>query len=132
MVPSVLYTDSFLLLFAGFCPVAKLIAAGVNVALGTDSSASNNCLDMMTEMKLAAVLAKGVSGDTTALPAYAAIRMATLNGARALGLGDKTGSLVPGKCADMIAIRLDELELSPMYSVVSHIVYVAGRDQYVC
>lgn len=115
--------------FAGFCPVAKMIAAGVNVAIGTDSSASNNCLDMMTEMKLAAVLAKGVSGDTTAVPAAQAIRMATLNGARALGLGDKTGSLVPGKCADMIGVRLDELELSPMYSVISHVVYVAGRDQ---
>jgi len=119
---------SNLKLGSGFCPVAKLVAAGVNVCIGTDSSASNNSLDMMYEMKLAAVLAKGVSGHTTAVPAAQALTMATLNGAKALGLQDKIGSLVPGKSADFIAVRMDDLELAPVYSVISHLVYVAGRE----
>lgn len=88
----------------GFCPVNNLIKAGVNVAIGTDGASSNNSLDMMAEMKLAAVLARAVAKDARAVPAMTALRMATLNGARALGLGAKTGSLVKGKDADMIAV----------------------------
>jgi len=119
---------SNLKLGCGFCPVAKLMAAGVNLCIGTDSSASNNCLDMMSELKLAAVLAKGVSGITTAVPASQALRMATLNGAKALGLDKKIGSLVAGKSADMIAVHLEQLELAPLYSVISHLVYAVGRE----
>lgn len=77
--------------------MAKLVEAGVNVAIGTDGAASNNTLDMFAELKLAACLAKGVASDATAVPAAAALRMATLNGAKALGLGDVTGSLQAGK-----------------------------------
>lgn len=77
--------------------MAKLVEAGVNVAIGTDGAASNNTLDMFAELKLAACLAKGVASDATAVPAATALRMATLNGAKALGLGDVTGSLQAGK-----------------------------------
>lgn len=120
---------SNLKLASGFCPVAKLLNAGVNVALGTDSASSNNALDMFAEMKTAAVLAKAVAGDATALPAWQALRMATLNGAIALGGADKFGSLEAGKEADFIAVELDEgsPESGPMYNVLSHLVYASGR-----
>ena len=104
-----------------------MLAAGVNVALGTDGASSNNSLDVWQEMKLAATLAKGVSGDATAVPAWQALRMATLNGARALGLEAVTGSLEVGKAADMVAVELDGLDSLPMYSVLSHLVYATGR-----
>lgn len=116
---------SNLKLASGFCPVDLLLKNGVNVALGTDSSASNNCLDMLAELKLAAILAKAVSSDATAVPALTALRMATINGAKALGLGHVTGSLTVGKFADMAAIELDRLELLPLFDVLSHIVYAA-------
>jgi 5-methylthioadenosine/S-adenosylhomocysteine deaminase len=119
--------SSNLKLASGFCPVAKLLKAGINVAIGTDSSASNNKLDMLAEMRLAALLAKGVSKDATAANAPTALRMATLNGAKALGVDDVTGSLVPGKDADFIAIRVDNLEVAPVYNVISHLVYVMDR-----
>ena len=119
--------SSNLKLASGFAPVARLAAAGVNVALGTDGAASNNSLDMFAEMKLAALLAKGVAGDATAVPAAAALRMATLNGARALGLGDVAGSLEVGKAFDAVAVDLGALEAAPCYSVVSHLVYAASR-----
>ena len=119
--------NSNLKLASGFCPVARLLAAGVNVALGTDGASSNNSLDVWQEMKLAATLAKGVSGDATAVPAWQALRMATLNGARALGLEAVTGSLEVGKAADMVAVELDGLDSLPMYSVLSHLVYATGR-----
>jgi len=121
--------QSNLKLASGFCPVAKLLEAGVNVALGTDGAASNNDLDMLAEMQTAALLAKGVASDPAALPAFQALQMATLHGARALGLETETGSLLPGKWADMIAVALDPLETRPVYDPVSQIVYAAGREQ---
>jgi 5-methylthioadenosine/S-adenosylhomocysteine deaminase len=121
--------ESNLKLASGFCPVHKLLRAGVNVALGTDGAASNNDLDMLGEMRTAALLAKGVAGDATALPAHAALRMATLNGARALGLNERIGSIVPGKAADLAAIDLSSIGTQPVYDPVSQIVYAATRDQ---
>ncbi len=121
--------ESNLKLASGFCPVHKLAQAGVNVALGTDGAASNNDLDMFAEMRTAALLAKAVSGETTALPAADALRMATLNGAAALGLADKVGSLEAGKCADIVALRMDDIEVMPLYDPVSQIVYAISRDK---
>lgn len=120
--------ESNLKLASGFCPVAKLQAAGVNVALGTDGAASNNDLDLLGEMRTAALLAKGVSGDARALPAGAALRAATLNGARALGLDAEIGSLVAGKSADFIAVELGGASIQPIYNVQSQLVYAANRD----
>jgi len=121
--------ESNLKLASGFCPVRELLAAGVNVALGTDSAASNNDLDMLGEMRTAALLAKGISGDASALPAHDVLRMATLNGARALGLGEETGSLVAGKWADLTAVNLDAPETQPVYDPISQLVYASGREQ---
>lgn len=121
--------ESNLKLASGFCPVADLLAAGVNVALGTDGAASNNDLDMLGEMRTAALLAKGISADATVLPAHTALRLATLNGARALGLENVTGSLEKGKAADMIAVDLDSVSTQPVYDPISQIVYAASRDQ---
>ncbi len=121
--------ESNLKLASGFCPVHKLLGAGVNVALGTDGAASNNDLDMFGELRTAALLAKAVANDASALPAAQALRMATLNGARALGLGDETGSLEKGKAADIVAVRLDAIECQPFYNVVSQLVYATGRDK---
>ncbi len=121
--------ESNLKLASGFCPLDKLIKAGINVALGTDGAASNNDLDMFSEMRTAALLAKGVSGDAASVPAAAALRMATLNGARALGLGDITGSLLPGKAADITAVHLGDIETQPLYDPVSQLVYATGRDK---
>lgn len=115
-------------LASGTCPVARLLAAGANVAIGTDGSVSNNTLDMLTEMRLAAFLAKTVAEDPSAVPAHQALRMATLNGARALGLTASVGSLVPGKFADMVALELESVELMPVYNVISHLVYAASRS----
>lgn len=121
--------ESNLKLASGFCPVAQLQEAGVNVALGTDSAASNNDLDMFGEMRTAALLAKGVAGDAAAVPSTAALRMATLNGAKALGLDSITGSLREGKCADMVAVRLDDIDTLPVYHPLSQLVYATGRDK---
>jgi 5-methylthioadenosine/S-adenosylhomocysteine deaminase len=121
--------ESNLKLASGFCPVAKLRAAGVNVCIGTDGAASNNDLGMLAEMRTAALLAKGVSGDATAVPAHAALRMATLNGAAALGLDGEIGSLMPGKAADMVAVDLAQLETQPAHHPISQVVYAAGRHQ---
>jgi 5-methylthioadenosine/S-adenosylhomocysteine deaminase len=121
--------ESNLKLASGFCPVARLLDTGVNVALGTDGAASNNALDMMGEIQTAALLGKGVAGSPSALPAYSALRMATLNGARALGIDEETGSLEPGKSADMVALDLRDPDTQPVYHPVSQIVYAAGRDQ---
>ena len=118
---------SNLKLASGLCPVAALQSAGVNVGIGTDGAASNNRLDMFAEMRLAALLAKGVSGDAGALPAHAALRAATLNGARALGLDSTTGSITAGKWADLTAVHLGRIELQPVYDPVSHLVYAAER-----
>jgi 5-methylthioadenosine/S-adenosylhomocysteine deaminase len=120
--------ESNLKLASGFCPVQKLLDAGVNVCLGTDGAASNNDLNLLGEMRTAALLAKGVAGDASALPVATALRMATLNGARALGLGDETGSLVPGKAADVVAVDMDCLESRPVYHPLSQLVYASGRE----
>jgi 5-methylthioadenosine/S-adenosylhomocysteine deaminase len=121
--------ESNLKLASGFCPSAKLLAAGVNVAIGTDGAASNNDLDMFGELRMAALLGKAVAADAAALPAYTALRMATLNGARALGLGDQIGSLEPGKQADLIAVDLAQPESVPMYHLLSQLVYATARQQ---
>jgi 5-methylthioadenosine/S-adenosylhomocysteine deaminase len=121
--------ESNLKLASGSCPVADLSAAGVNIALGTDGAASNNDLDMLGEMRSAALHAKGQSNDPTALPADQALAMATINGARALRLDHQVGSIVPGKAADLIAVNLDSLATQPVYDPVTQIVYSAGRDQ---
>jgi 5-methylthioadenosine/S-adenosylhomocysteine deaminase len=111
------------------CPVQKLLKAGVNVALGTDGAASNDDLDILGEMRTAALLAKGLSGDARSVPAAQALRMATLNGAKALGIDHLTGSLVPGKSADIIAIDMFDIETQPIYNPLSQIVYAIGRDK---
>jgi 5-methylthioadenosine/S-adenosylhomocysteine deaminase len=121
--------QSNLKLASGFCQIQKLLDAGINVALGTDGAASNNDLDMLGEMRTAALLAKAVHGDASALPAADALQMATLNGARALGLADQIGSLAPGKWADIAAIDLGALETQPLYDPVSQLVYAAAREQ---
>lgn len=115
-------------LASGAAPIASLLARGVNVALGTDGAASNNRLDVFSEMRLASLLAKVTTGDAAALPAATALQMATLSGAVALGLQSQIGSLVAGKAADCTAVRLSSLEMLPMYDVVSHLVHVAGRE----
>lgn len=131
---------SNLKLASGFCPVQRLLNAGVNVALGTDGGASNNSLDMLSEMQYAALLAKAVSGDASAVSAATALRMATLNGAKALGLDEQIGSIDIGKQADLTAIQLDQLTQQPLYSPLSALVYtntatqvtdvwIAGRQQ---
>ena len=120
--------SSNLKLASGFAPIAALLNQGVNIGLGSDSAASNNRLDIFEEMRLAALLAKAQSGRADILPAHQALQMATLNGARALGLGEITGSLVAGKAADITAVDFSSLELSPCYDPVSHLVYAAGRN----
>lgn len=121
--------SSNLKLASGMAPVVDLLAKGVNVALGTDGAASNNRLDLFSEMRLAALLAKGVSGDASALPAQQALAMATIHGAKALGLDHKIGSIEVGKYADLTAVRLDEVLLAPYYDPISHLVYCCGREQ---
>ncbi len=120
--------SSNLKLASGFAPIDSLLSKEINVGLGTDGAASNNRLDMFQEMRFAALLAKGQSGRADALPAYQALQMATLNGARALGLGSLTGSLVAGKAGDITAVDFSNLELSPCYDPISHLVYAAGRE----
>lgn len=119
---------SNLKLASGFAPVIEMMDAGINVGLGTDGAASNNRSDMFAEMRLAALLAKGMSGRADALPARLALEMATLKGAKALGLGDEIGSLVPGKFADMVAVDMTGSEISPVYDPLSHLVYATGRE----
>jgi 5-methylthioadenosine/S-adenosylhomocysteine deaminase len=114
-------------LASGLCPVAALLDAGVNVALGTDGAASNNRLDMWAEMQAAALLGKQVAGDAAALPARTALRMATINGARALGLGAEIGSLERGKAADLVCVDLSALEHQPVLDPLSELVYAASR-----
>lgn len=121
--------ESNLKLASGFCPVDKLMRAGVNVSLGTDGAASNNDLDMFSEMRTAAILAKACSGDAQALPAFKALQMATINGAKALGLDHLTGTLEAGKQADVIAVKLDELNTQPVHNPVSQLVYSTKSSQ---
>ena len=121
--------ESNLKLASGFCPVARLLAAGVNVALGTDGAASNNDLDMIQEMRTASLVAKAVAGDATAVPAHRAISIATIAGARALGRDHVIGSLVAGKAADMIAVDLGTIESQPVYDAASQVAFSASRRQ---
>lgn len=121
--------ESNLKLASGFCPVAELASAGINIALGTDGAASNNDLDMFGEMRSCALLAKGVAQRADVAPAAAVLSMATLNGAKALGLDDRIGSLLPGKEADVICVDLSAPATQPVYDPVSHLVYAASRDQ---
>ena len=121
--------SSNLKLASGFCPVDALARQGVNVALGTDGAASNNRLDLFQEMRTAALLAKAVARNAEALPAHAALRMATLAGARAIGLESRIGSIEAGKAADLVAVELRAPELAPVFDPVSHLVYAAGREQ---
>lgn len=120
--------ESNLKLASGFCPVETLWQAGVNVAIGTDGAASNNDLDLLGETRTAALLAKAVAGSATALDAHRALRMATLNGARALGLECCLGSLEVGKAADMVAFDMSGLAQQPIYDPVSQLIYASNRD----
>ncbi len=120
---------SNLKLASGIAPIADYLAKGINVALGTDGAASNNRLDVFGEMRLAALLAKVATGDAAVLPAMTALRMASRNGALALGLESVCGALAPGLQADVIAVTLDGAAQTPCYDPLSHLVHVAGRDQ---
>ncbi|KTB54608.1 MULTISPECIES: TRZ/ATZ family hydrolase [Pseudomonas] len=120
--------ESNLKLASGFCPVERLWQAGVNVAIGTDGAASNNDLDLLGETRTAAMLAKAVSGSATALDAHRTLRMATLNGARAMGLDSEIGSLEVGKAADIVAFDLSGLAQQPIYDPVSTLIYATGRE----
>jgi len=119
---------SNLKLASGMAPVSAMLAAGVNVALGTDGAASNNRLDMFDEARFAALLAKAVSGDATMLPAASALECATINGAKALGLDKRIGSIEAGKEADLVAVELSSPEVSPLFDPVSHLLYASGRE----
>lgn len=121
--------ESNLKLASGFCPVNELLQAGVNVALGTDGAASNNDLDMLGEMRSAALLAKGIANDSSAVPAQNILEMATINAARALYIDNEVGSLLAGKQADIVAINLNQIETQPVYNPVSQIVYSCNRQQ---
>ena len=121
--------SSNLKLASGIAPIAQYAKHGINIGLGTDGAASNNRLDMFTEMRLAALLAKGYSGDATAISAQQALEMATINGARALGLEAKIGSIEIGKLADLTAVKMSDINMQPCFDAVSHLVYVAGREQ---
>jgi len=117
----------------GIAPVVQLLAQGVNVGLGTDGAASNNRLDIFSEMRLSALLAKGLEGmnghgDATVIPAHQALAMATINAAKAIGLENKIGSIEVGKLADLTAVSLSDLATSPCYDPISHLVYACGRE----
>lgn len=120
--------ESNLKLASGLCPVQRLLDAGINVALGTDGAASNNDLDMISEMRSASLIAKLVDHDPMALPALNSLKLASLNGAKALGLEQDIGSIRVGKQADLITIDLSAAELQPLYNPISQIVYSAGRQ----
>jgi 5-methylthioadenosine/S-adenosylhomocysteine deaminase len=121
--------QSNLKLASGICPVTELLEAGVNVAMGTDGAASNNDLDLMLETQTAALLAKGVSGKPSAVRSFEALEMMTINGARALGLEDRIGSIEAGKEADLCAVDIRAPELQPLHNVISQLIYAAsGRN----
>jgi len=120
--------SSNLKLGSGIAPISSMLKNNVNVGIGTDGAASNNRLDMFAEMRLAALLAKGVSEDPTTIPSHQALEMATINAAKALGLDDKIGSIEIGKKADVVAIKLSDITISPCYDPISHLVYTCGRE----
>ncbi|SPE32491.1 5-methylthioadenosine/S-adenosylhomocysteine deaminase [Burkholderiales bacterium] len=119
---------SNLQLASGTAPVAKLLAAGVGVAIGTDGAASNNRLDILGEVRLATLLAKGYAADATAAPAWQGLECATLAGAKALGLEARIGSIEVGKEADLTAVDLGLIETQPCYDVISQVLHCAGRE----
>lgn len=121
--------QSNLKLASGVCPVAELQDRGINVCLGTDGAASNNNHDMFAEMKCAALLAKSASGNASACNAIQTIQMATINGAKALGLGDIIGSIEVGKQADLVALNLSQANTQPVYDPVAQLVYAANSQQ---
>lgn len=121
--------ESNLKLASGFCPACALERAGVNLAVGTDGCASNNDLDMFSETRTAALLAKAVAQDAAALDAFSALRAATLGGAKAIGFDDRVGSIEPGKEADLVCVDLSALETQPLHHVVSQLIYATGRQQ---
>ncbi len=121
--------ESNLKLASGQCRVADLLKAGTNVCLGTDSASSNNDLDMLGEMRTACLIAKTTADDASALPAWQALEMATINGAKALNIADQVGSLEIGKAADLVAIDLNHLSTQPVYNPTAQIVYSASRSQ---
>ncbi|MEG2539555.1 MAG: amidohydrolase, partial [Clostridium sp.] len=113
----------------GFAPICSMIDKGVNVALGTDGASSNNNQNMFEEMNLASIVNKSVTGDTTKVPAMKAIEMATINGARALGIEDRVGSIEVGKNADIILVDMEKPHLYPQLDAASSMVYSAqGSD----
>lgn len=116
-------------LASGFCPVDKLRKATINVALGTDGAASNNSLDLFNEMSTAALVAKAVSGDASAINAHEALEMATINGAKALGWDNHIGSIEVGKAADLTAVELGTVESEPLYNLPSQLVYTNAGAQ---
>ena len=121
--------ESNLKLASGICPTPRLLSSGIIVGLGTDGAASNNDLDMFQELRTAAMLAKLTTGDPTALDAFSALEMATIGGAKFLGLSDLIGSLEPGKAADMIAVDLSDIRHQPVYHPISQLAYTAtGQD----
>jgi 5-methylthioadenosine/S-adenosylhomocysteine deaminase len=121
--------QSNLKLASGICPLAALLEAGINVALGTDGVASNNDLDLLAEAQTAALLAKGISGNAEAVNAFQALEMMTINGAKALGMEKCIGSIEPGKAADFCALDLSCPETQPLHHVVSQVIYAASRRQ---
>ena len=121
--------SSNLKLASGIAPITEYAKNDINIGLGTDGAASNNRLDMFTEMRLAALLAKGQSGDATVISAHQALEMATINGAKALGMDYKIGSIEIGKLADLTAVRMNDLTMQPCFDPISHLIYVAGREQ---
>lgn len=121
--------ESNLKLASGFCPVGQLQSHGVNICIGTDGAASNNDLDMMGEMRSAALLAKAVAQDAKALPAFQTLKAATINGAKALGLEKITGSIEVNKAADLVAVNLDNIHCQPVYHPISQLIYASTREQ---
>ena len=121
--------ESNLKLASGFCPITDLLKSGVNIALGTDGAASNNDHDLFSEMRTAALLAKGLSNDPEAIKATEVLEMATLGGARALDTDDNLGSIIPGKLADIVAVDLNRPNTQPVYDPISQIVYCCRSDQ---
>ncbi|MEX2366287.1 MAG: amidohydrolase family protein, partial [Pseudohongiellaceae bacterium] len=113
----------------GQCPVSLMLASNINVCLGTDGAASNNDLDIINEMHLAALVGKVTANDAGAIPAWQALAMATINGARAMGLDDRIGSLETGKFADILALDLNHVSTQPVYDVASTLVYSASASQ---
>jgi len=120
--------ESNMKLASGIAPVEAMRKAAVAVGLGTDGAASNNDLDMFEAMRQAAFLAKLVANDPRAIPAPVALEMATIDGARAMGMEKEIGSLEPGKRADLLVVSMASPRQTPMYDPVSHLVYVTRGD----